>query len=420
VRSASDFRVFERWREAPSFAFGAKDGESIVPEEDKEAYWRIYEELKEAVEVACELSSGAGNLLVRPKQYSKERGSRGHRPLDLWVSTCSLNSESFGFMPQVYVIASERGLETGFAVSIPEDDYFDADVKARNRSIVPFINQKLPLETSVVSADLAAQLSEQGGWHFNTKTRLISGHPGYDKFSTAAELFAWLRSEGASTGGGAICRTFPIEELETIDLAEQFLLGLDNFLPILSLCAPTSWDAQIRAAQMEAEIAAEQVPFDPQGLIDGRIKVLAEVARRQGQASFRAALMEAYEGRCAITGTSVVDVLQAAHITPYLGPATNHVSNGLLLRADVHTLFDLALIRIHPESLRVSVSPVLSDTDYWSLDGKHISLPRRPRLQPSRLAIAKHFNGRTEVEPQVASQRGDGSNVAQSEISTGS
>ena len=46
---------------------------------------------------------------------------------------------------------------------------------------------------------------------------------------------------------------------------------------------------------------------------DGRKKILAEVARRQGQSSFRADLLEAYEGKCAISGTGVADVLQAAH-----------------------------------------------------------------------------------------------------------
>ena len=59
---------------------------------------------------------------------------------------------------------------------------------------------------------------------------------------------------------------------------------------------------------------------------------------------FRDALIGAYAGRCAITGCSVLDILEAAHITPYLGPDTNHVTNGLLLRADLHTLFDTCLL----------------------------------------------------------------------------
>ncbi|MDZ7808966.1 MAG: HNH endonuclease signature motif containing protein [Arhodomonas sp.] len=51
---------------------------------------------------------------------------------------------------------------------------------------------------------------------------------------------------------------------------------------------------------------------------------------------FGETLIEAYEGRCAITGCNMLDVLEAAHIHPYRGDATNHPSNGLLLRADLH------------------------------------------------------------------------------------
>ena len=61
--------------------------------------------------------------------------------------------------------------------------------------------------------------------------------------------------------------------------------------------------------------------------------------------------MTDYEGKCAVTGCDVPDVLQAAHIFPYMGPETNHPSNGLL-RADIHTLFDLGLIELSQRASR--------------------------------------------------------------------
>ncbi|HUZ56031.1 MAG TPA: HNH endonuclease [Streptosporangiaceae bacterium] len=57
-----------------------------------------------------------------------------------------------------------------------------------------------------------------------------------------------------------------------------------------------------------------------------------------------AALMAAYSGRCAVTGCTVQAVLEAAHLRPYRGPDSNVTGNGLLLRADIHTLLDLQLL----------------------------------------------------------------------------
>lgn len=79
-----------------------------------------------------------------------------------------------------------------------------------------------------------------------------------------------------------------------------------------------------------------------------------EVAERRGQEPFRKALLNAYDGRCAVTGCDAVDApLEAAHISPYRGPQSNHVTNGLLLRAHIHTLFDVDLVCVRPEDLRV-------------------------------------------------------------------
>ncbi|MBE2321408.1 HNH endonuclease, partial [Solirubrobacter sp. CPCC 204708] len=83
---------------------------------------------------------------------------------------------------------------------------------------------------------------------------------------------------------------------------------------------------------------------------------LTAVAQRRGQSTFRNQLLEAYDLRCAITGSNAVAVLEAAHICPYRGDHTNRVDNGLLLRADIHTLFDLGLIWVTPEH-HITVAP---------------------------------------------------------------
>lgn len=127
--------------------------------------------------------------------------------------------------------------------------------------------------------------------------------------------------------------------------------------------------------QKERTVADESLAFSPVDAEDQRRKVLATIIRRQGQGPFRNALLKAYGGRCAITGSSVVDVLEAAHLYPYQGATTNVVQNGLLLRADVHTLFDLYLISVEPKTRLVQAAPTLRATEYGRLDGSKLAQP---------------------------------------------
>lgn len=121
---------------------------------------------------------------------------------------------------------------------------------------------------------------------------------------------------------------------------------------------------------------------------DSRVRVMRQIVSRRGQRRFRDALLRAYDGRCALTGCDVVDVLEAAHIQPYRGPESNVVPNGILLRADIHTLFDLQLLTIEPSSLRVVVSKRLAGSPYEDLSGLRIALPAQPQDLPSGDALA--------------------------------
>lgn len=130
--------------------------------------------------------------------------------------------------------------------------------------------------------------------------------------------------------------------------------------------------------------------FDPAGLVDARRWVRASVVRRQGQGEFRSALLGAYGSRCAISGCPVEDVLDAAHIVPYCGELTNHVQNGLLLRTDLHTLFDLGLIAVDPSAIAIIVSPKLAGTEYATFDGTPLSVPEKVVQRPSMAALEHH------------------------------
>lgn len=139
------------------------------------------------------------------------------------------------------------------------------------------------------------------------------------------------------------------------------------------------------------EAVAADTAFEPEGIVDARARVLRDVVRRQGQPKFRKELVAAYQGRCAITGCPLKDALEAAHITPYLGPATNHVSNGLLLRADMHTLWDLGLIAVDPTTFTIAIGPSVHYADYQNLHGISIFQPVPMKCRPSIAALNQHW-----------------------------
>ncbi|MCA1790933.1 MAG: HNH endonuclease [Thioalkalivibrio sp.] len=138
----------------------------------------------------------------------------------------------------------------------------------------------------------------------------------------------------------------------------------------------------IAIGSLEVVISADETDKIVKGE-DARRRTIREIAARQGQPAFRRALLAAYGGRCCITGCDVPYALDAAHILPYRGDHSNHVSNGLLLRTDIHTLFDLHLLGIDPSSKQVDLAESIQDSDYGSLHGQHIALPENPSDQPS-------------------------------------
>ncbi|MEP3890775.1 MAG: HNH endonuclease signature motif containing protein [Hellea sp.] len=94
------------------------------------------------------------------------------------------------------------------------------------------------------------------------------------------------------------------------------------------------------------------------------------VVLRRNQSAFRQVLLTARPHQCAISGTSEIAVLEAAHIIPYAERFANRdkLENGLLLRSDIHKLFDAHLISINPKTRRVEIANNLTSADYIKLN----------------------------------------------------
>jgi len=103
---------------------------------------------------------------------------------------------------------------------------------------------------------------------------------------------------------------------------------------------------------------------------------------RKGQPSFRKNLLAAYGKECAITGHGPENVLEAIHIIDHAESGINELDNGLLMRSDLHYLFDSNLLRINPDALTVMIGDSLKNTPYWQLNGKVI----KPRIDGSQIS----------------------------------
>jgi hypothetical protein len=113
--------------------------------------------------------------------------------------------------------------------------------------------------------------------------------------------------------------------------------------------------------------------------------LFAHLRQRRGQTAFRNGLIQRYGRLCMISGCNVLDVIEAAHIIPYAGPRSNHPENGLLLRADIHTLWDLNRLAIHPDSLCVTLDASLAMTEYSAFSLGTLKVERAQR--PSNAAL---------------------------------
>jgi putative restriction endonuclease len=190
-------------------------------------------------------------------------------------------------------------------------------------------------------------------------------------------------------------------------LAEPFFLPRDEWISV-----PNDWKLNIVQGKTYSfgdpefnrlwEFAlAEGAPASPipdgAGVEENAAKYgSAYLARaRLGQGAFRVLVTEAYHRRCAMTGEKVLPVLEAAHIKPYSKSGPHRTSNGLLLRSDLHALFDEGYVTISPDyHIEVSrrIKEEFNNGDaYYSLHGIELHvLPEDTGERPSKEYVDWH------------------------------
>lgn len=205
--------------------------------------------------------------------------------------------------------------------------------------------------------------------------------------------------------------SFEDYEIGCVILAKPFFLLEPDWIPV-----PPDWSAGIQQGkrydldqepgatlfrQVEHSLSRESTGAgagmrarDVHDDLAGRYGAPILVAPRLGQGAFRIVVTDAYERRCAITGEKVLPVLQAAHIRPLAQDGPNRVENGLLLRSDLHTLFDRGYMTVGA-NLRLEVSRRLHEDfengrDYYALSGNALRVPPRPDSRPASEFLSWH------------------------------
>ena len=145
-------------------------------------------------------------------------------------------------------------------------------------------------------------------------------------------------------------------------------------------------DSDGKPTQLQVENKADDQTFKT---------ILTKV--RMGQGAFRLKVTDAYHRKCSITGERTLPVLEAAHIKPYADSGPHLLSNGIVLRSDLHTLFDSGYVSITTE-FKIEISQRIkaefeNGKEYYQYHGASLlNLPEKISDRPAKEYIEWHNN----------------------------
>jgi putative restriction endonuclease len=194
-------------------------------------------------------------------------------------------------------------------------------------------------------------------------------------------------------------------------LSEPFFFPRASWVPV-----PASWAPNIvQGKTFDSEsgdgralldaVRSAMTSHEPEGLAIGDPLEEARYGSeylakgRLGQGAFRVLVTDAYDRRCAVTGEKTLPVLEAAHIKPYSENGPHRVTNGLLLRSDLHKLFDLGYVTVTPD-MHLEVSQRLrtewhNGREYYAYHGRQLQVqPADAAERPAREYLTWHNENR--------------------------
>ena len=113
---------------------------------------------------------------------------------------------------------------------------------------------------------------------------------------------------------------------------------------------------------------------------------------RVGQQNFRIKVLSAYKYKCCVTGSDLIEAIEANHIFQYKGPDTNHIQNGIPLRVDIHKLWTGGLLGINDKYQIILSDKAKNSESYKKYHGETIELPTNPKYHPNKEALMRWCN----------------------------
>lgn len=251
---------------------------------------------------------------------------------------------------------------------------------------------------------LKAPANAIGGGGFFVRHARLDAHTAWETFGVkngAPDYWSFLdRLQQLRRGAGV----GPNPEIGCIVLAQPFFLPESEWIDV-----PSDWAPQIvsgkgydtggvegrRLWEAVRDRLAAQAPTT--GVVAEEPVRYGErvVRQRLGQGAFRLLVTEAYGRRCAFTGEKTLPALQAAHIKPYAASGPHRVQNGLLLRADLHQLFDSGYLTVDPSRRAIEVSGRIrkefeNGRDYYALHGRTLRHPANATDGPEAAFLEYH------------------------------
>lgn len=245
---------------------------------------------------------------------------------------------------------------------------------------------------------------------------------GYGIFATASILPVSMAWDAFKEGNGAssleeMRKRIGFYRREQVDPRHDYMIGCrileqpvffdeNHWIP-----APASWASNIVSGRKYDtdtedgrrlwETVTERTPITAQpGFIEApaRYGEPTLIRPRLGQGTFRVVVTDAYERRCVVTGEKTLPILDAAHIRPFADEGRHEISNGLLLRTDIHRLFDLGYVTVSADG-RFEVGKRLKEDfengrHYYDMHGQPIRPPANTGHRPSREALDWHQSNR--------------------------
>lgn len=247
-----------------------------------------------------------------------------------------------------------------------------------------------------------------GGGFFETSSLLpisyawetfgaMNGIGSLKEFRLKVEEFRRMRvstSEDYIIGNTILQQTFFFHREAWIPIPEDFSL---NIVQGKTYDLDCGTGLELRSA-LELRFSERSILSDQRIVAEGVVQEMfgnpTLAKRRRGQGAFRIEVTDSYERKCAITSEHTLPVLQAAHIRPVSIGGDHSINNGLLLRSDIHTLFDRGYVTISSD-MKFRVSRRLNEDwsngrVYYALDGQKIYLPKQVECHPNHQYLEWH------------------------------